>query len=155
MIVTLSEKGEKKQQILSNVERQLGRIKGKRSTAPFESQLVKADDTQQRGFTQHLNDFYDKVLLCLENAQSVLIFGPGEAKGELKILMEKIKRDDRTVSVESADKMTNRQIAEKVRLYFASQNYFLQRGWFHSHFFAYRSNSRPAKTTIPVMEGNS
>jgi hypothetical protein len=121
IIVTLSEKGEKTQEILSNVERQLGRFNGKRSTASFESQLVQKDDRQQRGFTKHLNGFYDKVLSYISDAKSVLIFGPGEAKGELKKLMEQNNLHDRVVVTESADKMTDRQIAARARHYFISQ----------------------------------
>jgi hypothetical protein len=122
IIVTVSDKGEKTQHILSNVEKQLGRFNGKRSTASFESQLVQADDRQQKGFTKHLNVFYDEVLSYLRNAESVLIFGPGEAKGELKKLMEQNNYRDRVMVMETSDKMTDRQIAAKVHHYFASEN---------------------------------
>ena len=121
IIVTESDKGEKTKEIPSNVEKQRGRLKGKRSTASFESQLVQKDDRQQRGFTKHLNVFYDEVLSGIRDAESVLIFGPGEAKGELKKLMEQNNHRDRVAVVESADKMTDRQIAAKARHYFADQ----------------------------------
>ena len=120
--VTLSDKGKKTREILSNVEKQRGRFAGKRSTASFESQLVQEDDRQQRGFTKHLNVFYDEVLSCIRDAQSVLIFGPGEAKGELKKLMEQNNHSDRVAVMESADKMTDREIAAKVRRYFTKQD---------------------------------
>ena len=122
IIVTLSDQGEKTQQIVSNVEKQRGRFKGKRSTNSFESQLFQADDKQQRGFTKHLNDFYGKVLSGLREAESVLIFGPGEAKGELKKLIEQKNPRGRVAVIESADKMTDRQIAARVHDYFASKN---------------------------------
>jgi hypothetical protein len=123
IIVTLSDNGDQiTREILSNVEKQLGRVNGERSTTSFESQLVKEDDRQQRGFTKHLNDFYENVLLCIRDAESVLIFGPGEAKGELKKLMEQNNLHGRLVVVESADKMTEGQIAAKARQYFASKN---------------------------------
>jgi hypothetical protein len=122
IIVTLSDEGEEKtQQILSNVEKQLGRFDGERSTTSFESQLVKEDDRQQRGFTKHLKVFYDEVQSCVRDAEFVMIFGPGEAKGELKKLMDQNNHRDRVVTVESADKMTDRQIAAKVHQYFARQ----------------------------------
>jgi hypothetical protein len=123
IIVTLSDNGDQiTREILSNVEKQLGRVNGERSTTSFESQLVKEDDRQQRGFTKHLNDFYENVLLCIRDAESVLIFGPGEAKGELKKLMEQNNLHGRLAVVESADKMTEGQIAAKARQYFASKN---------------------------------
>ena len=118
IVVTVSDKGEKTVQVLSNVEKQLGRFNGKHSTSSFESGHVRADDRQQRGFTKHLKVFYNEVLSLIGTAQSVLIFGPGEGKGELKKLMEKNNRLDRVAAVETADKMTDRQIAARVRHYF-------------------------------------
>jgi hypothetical protein len=120
IIVTLSDKGEKIREILSNVEKQPGRFNGKRLTTSFESQLIPADDKQQRAFTKHLNGFYNEVFSCISAAESVLIFGPGKAKGELKNLMEQNNLHDRVVVMESADKMTDRQIAARAHSYFAS-----------------------------------
>jgi hypothetical protein len=47
-----------------------------------------------------------------------LIFGPGEAKGELKRRLASMKLADRVTAVETADKMTDPQIVAKVRTYF-------------------------------------
>lgn len=122
IIVTVSNKGEKTEEIVSNVEKQLGRTDGKRSTTSFESQLVQADDRQQRGFTKHLKSYYQDILSHINNAQEVLIFGPGEAKGELKKLMQQENRHEMIVTLESVDKMTDRQIAAKVRKYSENSN---------------------------------
>jgi len=122
VVVIMTEKEIKTREILSKVEKQLGRFKGKRSTTPFESQQVQADDRQQRGFTKHLKAYYEKVLPFLLDADSVLIFGPGEAKGELHELLKQHNHSDRVVVMESADKMTNRQIASKVHHYFADNH---------------------------------
>ena len=48
-----------------------------------------ADDVRQRQLTGQLKRFYDEVASCLDDAQSILILGPGEAKGELKKHLEK------------------------------------------------------------------
>jgi hypothetical protein len=122
IVVKVSDKGEKTQQILSNVEKQLGRIDGKHSIASFESQLVQADDKQQRGFTKNLDAFYGEVLASIQDVESILLFGPGEAKGELKKIMEHNNHGTRVVVMETADKMTDRQIAAKVRHYFSRRN---------------------------------
>ena len=53
------------------------------------------------------------------SGRSILIFGPGEAKGELKKRLEGDKLGGRIVSIETVDKMTDRQIAAKVRQHFA------------------------------------
>ncbi|MCX6555193.1 MAG: hypothetical protein NTZ12_09310 [Candidatus Aminicenantes bacterium] len=44
-----------------------------------------------------------------------MIFGPGEAKGELKKRLERDGLGGRIAAVETVDKMTDRQIAAKVR----------------------------------------
>jgi hypothetical protein len=122
IVVEISDNGENTRQILSHVEKQLGRTDGKHSTASFESQLVQADDKQQRGFTKHLDAFYAEVLTSIQDAESILLFGPGEAKGELKKLMEQKNHGERVVVMETADKMTDRQIAAKVHHYFSHRN---------------------------------
>ena len=119
VIVAISEKGEETREIASDVEKQPGRFAGVRSTTPYESQHVPADDSRQRRFTGHLNDYYDEVIASIREAESILIFGPGEAKGELKKRLQRDKLGERIVAVETVDKMTDRQIAAKVRQYFA------------------------------------
>ena len=54
----------------------------------------------------------------IRDADSILLFGPGEAKGELKKRLEKDKLGARIEAVETEDAMTDRQIAAKVREYF-------------------------------------
>jgi len=39
----------------------------------------------------HLANYYDEVIACIGDAETILIFGPGEAKGELKKRMERDK----------------------------------------------------------------
>jgi hypothetical protein len=41
---------------------------------------VPADDRQQREFTEHLNIYYNEVISCIRDAESILIFGPGEER---------------------------------------------------------------------------
>lgn len=77
-----------------------------------------ADDTRQRELTGHLNSYYDEVIACIREAESILLFGPGEAKGELKKRLEKDNLGDRIVGVEPADKMTDPQIVAQVRAHF-------------------------------------
>jgi hypothetical protein len=69
-------------------------------------------------FTGHLHGYYDEVIAAIGDAESILIFGPGEAKGELRKRFERSKLGERIVAVETIDKMTDRQIAAKVREYF-------------------------------------
>jgi hypothetical protein len=118
VIVLVSDKGEEAKVIESNVEKQPGRFAGVRSTTPYEAQKVPADDSRERGFTDHLRGYYDEVIAALHDAESILIFGPGEAKGELRKRLEGDQLRGRIVAVETADKMTDHQIAAKVREFF-------------------------------------
>ena len=122
IIVAVTNKGEETKLIISKVEKQPGRFAGIRSTAPYESQQVHADDSRERKFTGHLNIYYDAVIACIRDAESILIFGPGEAKGELQKRIKKDKLGGRIVGIEIVDKMTDRQIALKVRQYFQEKS---------------------------------
>jgi hypothetical protein len=74
-----------------------------------------ADDVRQRELTVHLNNYYDEVISCIRNSDSILILGPGEAKGELKKRLEKNHLGERIIGIETADKMTDHQIVAHVR----------------------------------------
>jgi hypothetical protein len=118
VIVVVADHEEVKTTIMSKVEKQPGRYGGVRSTTSYESQQVPADDSRERKFTGHLNIYYDAVIACIRDAESILIFGPGEAKGELKKRLERDKLGGRIVGIETVDKMTDHQIGVKVRQYF-------------------------------------
>jgi hypothetical protein len=118
IIVAVTNKGEETKLIISKVEKQPGRFAGIRSTTPYESQRVRADDSRERKFTGHLNIYYDAVIACIRDAEAILIFGPGEAKGELQKRIKKNNLGGRIVGIETIDKMSDRQIAAKVRQYF-------------------------------------
>lgn len=58
------------------------------------------------------------MIACLRPAEAIMLFGPGEAKGELKKRIERNKLDVRITSFETSDKMTEGQIAQKVRRHY-------------------------------------
>jgi stalled ribosome rescue protein Dom34 len=113
--VAVTGKKEEVKEILSQVEKQPGRIEGARSTTPYEAQMVPADDSRQRGLSGHLDKYYDEVISHLRNADAILIFGPGEAKGELVKRIERDNLSERVARIETAGKMTVPQIAAEVR----------------------------------------
>jgi hypothetical protein len=115
VIVLVTDKGEEIKLIVSKVEKQLRRSGGSPLKGPHEVQQVPADDSRERAFTGHLNIYYDAVIACVRGAESILIFGPGEAKVELKKRLVTQGLGDRVVAIETVDKMTDRQIAAKVR----------------------------------------
>ena len=118
VIVTVTDTGEEIRLIISKVEKQLRRSGHSPLKGPHEPQQVPAQDSLQRAFTGHLNIYYDAVIASIRDAESILIFGPGEAKGELKQRLERNNLGGRIVGIETVDKMTDRQIAAKVRQHF-------------------------------------
>jgi hypothetical protein len=97
-----------------NWEKQLRRSGASPLTGPYESQQVPARDSRQKTFTGHLNIYYDAVITSIRDAESILIFGPGAAKHELKERLERNNPGVRIVGIETVDKMTDRQITTKV-----------------------------------------
>jgi stalled ribosome rescue protein Dom34 len=77
---------------------------------------------KDRKFGHQLNKFYDEVIARVHEAESLLIFGPGEAKGEFRERLEHEKPSPRIVNVETTEKMTDRQIAAKVRDHFKRES---------------------------------
>ena len=88
---------------------------GSRSKGPHQSLEVTPEDQRDRRFEDHLSAYYDEVISNIREAEAILLFGPGEAKGELKKRLEIKGLGRRIVGVETVDKMTDRQIAAKVR----------------------------------------
>ena len=112
MIVVVSDGGEETKQIESGMEKHVRFSGGSRA------EEGKADDQRDRQFAGHLNIYYDEVISHLRDAESILIFGPGEAKGELEKRLAGEGLSGRVVGIETVDKMTDRQIAAKVRQHF-------------------------------------
>ena len=82
------------------------------------SEAGSSEDVRDRQFGNHLNSYYDAVIAVIRDGDSIQIFGPGEAKGELEKRLESKGLGGRIVGVETVDKMTDRQIAAKVRDHF-------------------------------------
>jgi hypothetical protein len=112
VIVTIVDGGETTKRIESGME------KHTRFSGGSRSEEGKADDQRDRQYTGHLNTYYDEVIAHLRDAESILIFGPGEAKDELEKRIANKGLGGRIVGIETADKMTDRQIAARVRQHF-------------------------------------
>ena len=77
-----------------------------------------AEDKRQRKLTNHLMMYYDEVLACVSGADSIFVLGPGEAKGEFIKRIKSKKLRGTAVELETTDKMTDHQIAARVRQHF-------------------------------------
>jgi hypothetical protein len=111
-LVYVGEGIEESERIKSGMEKHV-RFSGRAA-----SEEGSADDQRDRQFAAHLDRYYDDVIAHVRDATSILLFGPGEAKGELEKRLAGKGLGARIVGVETADKMTDREIAAKVRQHF-------------------------------------
>ena len=102
----------------SHVEKHAQRDGDSPLKGPYEAHQVPADDRRQMALTGKLDGYYDAVIEAVGDLDAMVIFGPGEAKGEFRKRLDKHKLGARVAGVEAADKMTERQITAKVRDYF-------------------------------------
>ncbi len=114
VIVIISDGSEEVKEITSNMEKHIRFSSG-------HSEDGSAEDVRDRQFGNHLNSFYDDVMDVVRDAETIQIFGPGEAKGELEKRLETDGLGDHVVRIGSIDKMTDRQITAKVREYLRRQ----------------------------------
>jgi len=122
IVVTIENDKEVIRIIKSNVEPRVRHSGGSRTASPYGPQEVASEGKRDERYRHHLDAYYRKVILAIRDADSILIFGPGEAKGELKKAIEESRDLGRCIKgVESADKMTQRQISAKTRDYFAKK----------------------------------
>lgn len=109
VIVIVTEAGEEIKEISSNMQKHV------RFTEGTGSQDGSTEDVRDRQFGNHLDSYYDEVVTVIRGADTIQIFGPGEAKGELVKRLEHDGVKERILVVETVDKMTDRQISAKVR----------------------------------------
>ena len=109
VIVMISETGEEIKEITSDMEKHV------RFTGGTASDDGSTEDVRDRQFGNHLNSFYDQVIAIIRQADSIQIFGPGEAKGELEKRLGHAGLKEHVLAIETVDKMTDHQIAVKVR----------------------------------------
>jgi stalled ribosome rescue protein Dom34 len=117
VIAIIAGRNEEIRQVTSNMEKHV-----RYSASPQEDS---AEDQRDRRFTGHLNKYYDEVIASIRDADSILILGPGEAKIELEERLGNETLRARIVGIETADKMTDRQIAARVRQRFLKSKHKL------------------------------
>ena len=105
VIVLVTDEGEEVKKIASGMEKH----------TRFMGEDGQGEDVRDRQFGNQLNGYYDQVIAIVRDADSIQIFGPGEAKGELEKRLEHEGLKEHVLAIETMDKMTDRQIAAKVR----------------------------------------
>ena len=109
-IVTVTEEEIKTRYIISDIDNHFQFAGG---VPPYTD-----EDIMDRRLANNLKKYYDRIISDIKDANSILIFGPGEAKVELKKRMKSKSFISKKVQIETEDKMTDNQITAKVRHYF-------------------------------------
>jgi hypothetical protein len=108
VVVLVTDEGEEIKKITSDMEKHV-------RFAGHAAEGSAGEDVSDRKFGNHLNSYYDQVIAVIRDADSIQIFGPGEAKGELEKRLEHEGLKAHVLAIETVDKMTDRQISAKVR----------------------------------------
>jgi hypothetical protein len=117
ILVLLTDTGKEIKRIASGIERPI-RTRSHNSYTPND---YVAEDRLQRKSSSQSQKFFDEVIASVKGAEALLILGPGEAKGEFHKRLMRNKLRGLIVELNTADKMTDRQLAAKVGEHFATK----------------------------------
>jgi len=120
VVVVITGKEKEIKKIAFDIGQPIRAAGGSRSIKPYKPKEFVAEDTLERKLGNDRNNYYDDVIASMREAEAILILGPGEAKGEFLKRLKSKKLRGVTVDLETVDKMTDRQIAAKVALHFAT-----------------------------------
>ena len=119
IIVSLMDSKETVKTMASQFEKHTPTTGGGRASKPYGSQEIVAGDRVERRSERHLDRYYEDVMAALAGADEIALFGPGQAKVEMKKRLEKSKPLSKKLkAVETVDKMTETQIRAKVKEFF-------------------------------------
>ena len=120
VVVVITGKEHSIHTVVSNAERHVRFSGGSHDGASLPSPGGSGEDTRERRFEGELDVYYEEVAGRLRDAEAIWIIGPGEAKGELRKLLEYEGAGARILGVESADKLSDPQVAARIRELFAA-----------------------------------
>jgi len=110
VFVTITGETDEITSLLSNMEKRV-RYSG-------EAEEDSGEDQRDKRYLDHLSKYYKEVISRVKNAQSILVMGPGEAKNQFVKQLQDEGYNGLIVGIETVDKMTDRQIAARVRHHF-------------------------------------
>lgn len=98
---------------------EIARVEAQSAGSMDEHRTIPGDGGMQRAMMGELAHYYDAVIDRLRAADGVLILGPGEAKHEFADQLERKAPEIRVVGVDTADRITDPQLVDRVRARFA------------------------------------
>jgi hypothetical protein len=104
--------------ITTNLDKQLRLSSGARAKTSYGPQIPPSDDRREAGSQGHFHAFLGEVVAAVRGARALYILGPGEAKDEFQKRLERDGLGRLIRGVEKAGRMSDRQLAAKVREHF-------------------------------------
>ncbi len=120
IIVTLQNGREETRKIFSVVEKPLHSRTTKRPIPALDPLGSNVETVSDPLPADPQDVYFDGIISLIRDAESIFIFGPGEAKGELNNRLRNASLGARIVGIESADLMTIPQISDKVISHYRS-----------------------------------
>jgi len=122
VIVSLMGESHQVIHVESDIEGRFRLKGGSRSNTPWGIQSATSESKRDFRYSKHLNIYFQHMIDLLKEAKHIYIFGPGEAKYELKKRIEKNNMFlDKISDIEKTDKLTEPQIIAKVKKYFEKE----------------------------------
>lgn len=118
VVVLITDAGQEIKKIAFDIGQPIRSKGGARTKHSYSPNDFVAEDKLERKVENDRKDYYDQVMASIQGADSLLILGPGEAKGELSKHIVAKKRRGLAVELETTDKLTDRQLAAKVKEHF-------------------------------------
>lgn len=119
IVVPITDAGQEIKKFKSGIEPSVRPAGGSRSKNKYTPNDFIAEDRREQKLVDERKKVFEEVLACIRGANSLLILGPGEAKGEFSKHIKAKKIRGLTVELETTDKLTDRQVAAKVSQHFA------------------------------------
>jgi stalled ribosome rescue protein Dom34 len=118
IVVLISDSGQETKKFEADIEQPARPAGSSRSKNKYTRNDFIAEDRRERKLENDRKKVYEEVLVCIRGAHALLILGPGEAKDEFSKYIKAKKLRGLAVELETADKMTQRQLAAKVSKHF-------------------------------------
>jgi hypothetical protein len=116
-LITMIDAGQESQRVVeADTDRHPGPPGSRRTGLAYGPQAANLDRQREEREKHHTASFYKEVIKTIGKPDELLVMGPAEAKREFAQLVEKSSElRGVKMKVEAADRMTESQVAAKVR----------------------------------------
>lgn len=115
VIVTLNDGTETVEHVEANFEKRGNFSSDVQTPSQASLKIDRAEDKYQRHTQEMVNHYYGEVSSHIKDATDLYIMGPGQAKTEFQKYVEAQRLPAAILRVEPADKLSDGQIAARVR----------------------------------------